>query len=288
MPEPFKFGLIGHNIAYSKSAEVFNAIFKIKDIHGTFENFDLKPESFEQDFNSIIEQGNIGLSVTIPYKTRVIPLLNELDPAANALQAVNSIAVSGTKLIGYNTDTFGFALPLKPHAPDLNNGVALILGCGGSAKAGLYALHSEFGISRFIVLGRSLEKLTKFKNAFQKTITSSTIQTETFDKYFQFSAENYSIVVNCTPLGGWNHLADLPLPHNFDWSSSQFYYDLNYNSNNRIVQDALKNGLTVYDGSRMLVGQAVKSFEIWTGLQIDFESVYDKVFGAEKRKSMAD
>ncbi len=282
MSGPYKFGLIGHNIAYSRSADIFNAIFEIKKMKGSFENFDLEPDQFEKEFKSLLKRPYSGLSVTIPYKSRVIPMLYEITPIGRSLDAVNSISFQDGKTHGHNTDITGFALPLKPYANQLKKGQALILGSGGSAKAAIYSLHADFEINQFTILGRSAENLNKLKKSMEEILLNSKIQTATLTGFMFDSPAKFAIVVNCTPLGGWNHPGESPLPQGFRWPMTILYYDLNYNSDNRIVTDAARNNVPSRDGSQMLVGQAVRSFEIWTGETVSFDNVYERVFGNDK------
>jgi len=281
----FKCGLLGHNISYSKSAEIFNAIFDLKNIQGSFENFDLEPNEFESSFKQIVEGGINGLSVTIPYKKRVISLLDEVNPIARSLDAVNSIAISESKLRGFNTDVIGFALPLKLYAEQLKMGDALILGTGGSARAVIYSLHSDFEISQFTIVGRSLEKLSQLNEALNSILLNSKITACSFDELKNKPSKRFNITVNCTPLGGWNQPDKSPLPKWFNWPMTRIYYDLNYNSGNKIVREAVHNNLVAIDGSQMLVAQAVRSFEIWTGQTVNIDDVYDRVFNRLKQSA---
>ena len=277
-----KFGLIGHNIGYSKSSDIFRAIFEIKKIDGSFENFDLEPAKFENEFQTITNKGMSGLSVTIPYKSRVIAMLNDVAPVARSLDAVNSIAIRDNKLFGHNTDIIGFAHPLKSFAPQLKKKRALILGCGGSAKAAIYGLHADFEISQFAVLGRSSKKLAEFHCSLKKILLHSDITTALLTDFNFDSSVKFAIVVNCTPLGGGNHPDKSPVPDEFKWEMTQIYYDLNYNSDNQIVREAAKNNVIAIDGSQMLVEQAIRSFQIWTGETVSFDQVYECVFGRAK------
>ncbi len=273
-----KFGLIGHNISYSKSAEIFKVIFDITAMDGSFENFDLNPGQFNDDFHKVIAKGISGLSVTIPFKKLVIGMLNDITKVARSLNSVNSIAIKGKELSGDNTDISGFLIPLKPHKPLLKKGHALILGCGGSAKAAAYSLYSEFKISEFTVLGRSAEKLVEFENSLKPLLLNATITKAKWHSFGVNSSSKYAIVVNCTPLGGWNHTHANPLPIGYTWNMTQIYYDLNYNSDITPVRQAAKNNVIAIDGSQMLVGQALRSFEIWTGKTVSFDEVYERVF----------
>ncbi len=285
MTPSFKFGLLGENISYSKSSNIYKAIFEIKDVQGSFENFDLMSSEFERGFRRIVDKGLDGLSVTIPYKSCVIPLLDEVSPIAKSLDAVNSIAALNGKLQGHNTDIFGFALPLIPYAQQLKKGRALILGSGGAARAVVYSLHTDFDISQFTIVGRSQAKLSLLQQALKSILLNSKTTTCNFEDLEDDPSKRYGIVVNCTPLGGWNQPDLSPIPKNASWPMTKIYYDLNYNAGNKILREASVNGITTIDGSQMLVGQAVRSFEIWTGESVNFNEVYARVFDKIKQSA---
>lgn len=278
--DELNFGLLGHNIGYSKSADIFMAIFAELGVKGRFDNFDLEPDRFESEFCGLKSDGQVaGLSVTIPYKHRVISLLDELHPVAEALEAVNSIAFQSGQLIGFNTDRDGFGWRLKDFAPRLKHGHAVVLGCGGSAKAAVYSLHTDYEIDRITVLGRSRERLAAFSDSLHGVIGALNLQTDLIHTLPSMRTDNLSIVVNCTPLGGWNNPDQSPIPSDFTWPGGKIYYDLNYNQGNLLVQKAESCGMVALDGSAMLTAQALKSFEIWTGRTVPFEPIYRKVFG---------
>jgi len=283
--ESFKFGLIGHNIGYSRSVDIFEIIYEVAHVKGSFENFDLAPDTFEKEFKKVVQKGINGLSVTIPYKSKVIPLLDGVTPIARALEAVNCISISQKRLHGHNTDIVGFSMPLKPYSEQLKRGNALVLGAGGSARSVIYSLHTDCEVSNFTVLGRSLEKMQNLQTSLKSSLLNSEIVTASLDQ-FQFKpSEKYSIAVNCTPLGGWNMPDESPLPDHFDWSNIKLYYDLNYNFGNKMVREALDHGVTALDGSQMLVAQALRAFELWTGQTVDFDDIYGRVFDRSKQST---
>jgi len=276
----YKFGLVGHNTAYSKSPEIFHAIFNIKKVAGTFNNYVVEPDRFEEQFKSLIESGLQGFSITIPYKKRIIPLLNDIDPVAKAIEAVNSVYVDSGKLYGCNTDCFGFSLPLRAHSNRLKHGRALILGCGGGAKAAVYSLYTDYEMKQFIVLSRNQSHLENFRSSLKGQIRGINIESATFQDFKRMRKKKFDIIVNCTPLGGWNYPGRSPFPDEIDLPSGKIYYDLNYNDNNTMITRAETGGFDVIDGSYMLVGQAIRSFNIWTGEDVPFDDVYNTVFGS--------
>ncbi len=280
MTQHYHFGLVGHNVAYSKSSEIFQAVFHQLQVEGQYELFDIEPDQFPARFKTLAVSDIQGLSVTIPYKRQVIPYLNDLDPVAKALEAVNSIHCDGNRCCGFNTDCYGFSLPLRPYLERLKSGRALILGCGGGARAVVYALYTDYQIKGCTVVSRDSDRLREFKRSMGKQLPNIEITTRRLGTSKPPVLSAWDIVVNCTPLGGFNHPDESPLPAWLDWSAVRIYYDLGYNEDNRLVATARAAGLIAIDGSAMLVGQALQSFYIWTGRKLDFEPIYKVVFGS--------
>ena len=274
------FALIGRNVSYSKSEDIFDAIFKLVGISGQFDLFDVEPEDFENRIRTFALDGVSGFSVTIPYKSSIIEFLDDIDPVARTLEAVNSVCVDNGRLLGYNTDCYGFGIPLLEYNERLKHGHALILGCGGAARAVLYSLYVDLEVRRFTVAGRSRSRLKEFTQKLGSRFERARIENAPLDTVSLRDRQRYDLVVNCTPLGGWNHSGESPLASSFDFTHCRIYYDLNYNRGNRIVQAAREAGISVVDGSAMLVGQAIRSCDIWTGQRVPFAPIYEAVFGS--------
>ena len=136
----YKLGLLGRNISYSFSRSYFKSKFEKEQITDiSYENFDVEDIS---SFPDIIKNTNglKGLNVTIPYKEVVMPYLDEIHEKAKTIGAVNTIKITDEgKLIGYNTDCYGFEASIKPYLQP-HHKKALILGTGGASKAVLYTL----------------------------------------------------------------------------------------------------------------------------------------------------
>lgn len=280
MSQRFQFGLIGRDISYSRSVDIFEAIFNHRKSPGRFELFSLEPDDLHAQIRQLLLNGYKAFSVTIPYKQSVIPLLDEIDSVAKRLQAVNSIAVTGGRLLGYNTDCYGFSLPLKQHAAELRSGHAIILGCGGAAKAVMHALCTDIQMKQVTIVGRSSKKLAQFKSEVESFVGSMNVETLKWSKLNRVNANKPDIVINCTPLGGPNHPDENPFDGN-GFPDCRIYYDLNYNDDNKLIVLASQSGSIAIDGSAMLVGQAVRSFDIWTGLSLPVEVIYEQVFKRE-------
>ncbi|SHI62828.1 shikimate dehydrogenase family protein [Flavobacterium terrae] len=241
-----KLGLLGKNISYSFSRSYFAEKFKNDGILNNFsyENFDIQSIN---EFSGILKNNPdlIGLNVTIPYKQDVIPLLNSLSDNAKEIGAVNTIKISPDgKLIGHNTDYFGFTESLKPLLKSYHK-KALILGTGGAAKAIAYGL-GQLEIE-FVYVSR---------NRTSTTISYNDLSKEIF--------QEHQIIINCTPLGTFPNIENCPdIPYQY-FTSNHIAYDLIYNpERTNFLTKAQTKGATIKNGYEMLVLQAEKAWQIW-------------------------
>jgi shikimate dehydrogenase len=222
-----------------------------------------------------------GLNVTIPHKQNVIPLLDELTPAAEAIGAVNTIVTRENKLIGDNTDAPGFWGDLQrlvgsrePSAvsrqPSANSEFsihhsALILGSGGGARAVVYALLTQgyhVTISARCEDQAQAETLKADLSIVSDQIDIVCLETD----YHALRTTHYALLVNCTPVG-MHPLEDVsPWPDEVSLPRNAAVYDLVYNPREtRLVKQARAAGLPATTGLGMLVEQAALAFERWTG-----------------------
>jgi len=236
------FGLIGFPLSHSFSKKYFTEKFKkegIKD--SSYELFEI--DTIEKLSSVLKEDGLIGLNVTIPYKQQVIPFLDELDPAAEEIGAVNVIKIQEGKLKGYNSDYFGFKQSLESFL----NGAkpkALVLGTGGASKAVVKALQ-DMGIEHQNVSRNSSETSINYEQA------GSAIG-------------EYQLIINTTPLGMHPKVDACPdLPYD-KMNESYFLYDLVYNPEETLfMKKGREQGAKAIHGMEMLIGQAEKAYEIW-------------------------
>ncbi|APY09196.1 shikimate dehydrogenase [Winogradskyella sp. J14-2] len=239
-----KFGLVGKNISYSFSRGYFGDKFSNEGLPHTYVNFDL--ESIDKLKDIIENTSNLkGLNVTIPYKEEVIPLLDKLNKRAKKIGAVNTIKFKKGKLIGYNTDYYGFKNSLSPHLKK-HHKRALILGTGGASKAIAHALKK---------LGIEYHYVSRIKRESANYIYSEL--TEDIIRSFQ-------IIINCTPLGTFPNINECPdMPYD-GITDNHILYDLIYNpEETKFLYCGKIKGATTINGLDMLKLQAEKSWEIW-------------------------
>ena len=163
------FGLLGKDIGYSFSRDYFSNKFRVENLQYEYVNFDLENLS---TFKSLLSRKDIyGMNVTIPYKQEVIPFLDELDPVAKAIGAVNTIVFKDDKRLGYNTDHIGFQNTLLNHLKPHHN-KALVLGTGGASKAVCYVLEQlKIQVLKCLeVKGQTERHITNFQPKIIKNI----------------------------------------------------------------------------------------------------------------------
>ncbi len=276
MNKTYKFGLLGHKIDYSKSGEIFNAIFEMLSISGEFISVDVSYEKIDEGLQKCLDLKLNGFSVTIPHKQNVIPFLHNIENDALQLGAVNSIKIENNQLFGFNTDIYGFSESLKEYSSILKDKKVLIIGAGGSARAIIYALKNNFGIKDFVILGRDKQKLDLFLENLKPIIGGANISSITFDT---IKSVMFDFAVNCSPLGGFNYPNQPIFNDIITTKNLLLYYDLNYNDNNNVIKELQLLDIPCIDGKQMLVVQALKSLYIWTGLTVSEKELYSKVFG---------
>ncbi|MGB5363055.1 MAG: shikimate dehydrogenase [Aureibaculum sp.] len=239
----YKFGLIGKDISYSFSKNYFSSKFKNLGLDNyEYVNYDLKSID---EFKNIKNKELKGLNVTIPYKESVIEFLDVINDEAKLIGAVNTIKIDKKgKLTGFNTDVYGFEESLKPLLKKSHK-KALVLGTGGASKAVCYVL-DKLKID-YLLVSRNPEIIQVSYNDLNKELL-----------------ENYTIIINCTPIGTYPKIDEFPkIPYNYI-TNKHLLYDLIYNpEKTRFLREGEKRGATISNGRKMLELQAEKSWNIW-------------------------
>lgn len=248
MAHPEKlYGLLGYPLVHSFSQNYFNQKFESENIDAEYINFEIPDVGMLMEV--VAENENLnGLNVTIPYKEQVIPFLDEIDPAAKEVGAVNVIKFirdkDGLRLKGYNSDIIGFTDSikslLKPHHQS-----ALVLGTGGAAKAVSYSLRK---------LGLEVQLVSRRKSA----------NTLVYEELTKNDLKTHKVIVNTTPLGMYPNVDTCPdIPYRY-LTSQHLCYDLIYNPDETLfLKNSRQAGAQVKNGLEMLLLQAFASYSIW-------------------------
>ncbi len=280
----YTFGLLGQQVDYSRSPEIFKSIFAADNVQGSFEIINCRIEELEERLTELRNSGFDALSVTIPHKEAIVPFLEKTDKIAGALRSVNSVKFTKTGACGLNTDSYGFTQPLLPYASELKGKSAIVLGAGGAARSVAYslALDSEIGAIQFY--GRSEERLLRSATMLTEIFPRLRISARTWEPSERIVADSsVAIVVNATPLGGPN--APLSDANGlFDaFTGGEIFYDLNYNGDGSMMAAAQRHCRLALDGLPMLIHQALRSYYLWTGSNIEFGDVSSRISNEQSR-----
>lgn len=240
MEKQRKLGIIGRNISYSFSKKYFEDKFQRLMLKNySYDLFDLQDLSEVE--NVFATPDLVGLNVTIPYKEKILPYLDELSDEAEKMGAVNCIVIKKNHKKGYNTDAVGFEKTLLVHRKNQHQS-ALILGDGGAAKAVQYVLN-------------------KYNIPFQTVSRKSDLNFENITK--ELVSENL-LIIQTTPVGTFPNVDDC-LTFPFDGITNEhLIIDLIYNPNyTAFIKKSSEKGAKTVNGFYMLEQQAEKNWEIW-------------------------
>lgn len=262
-PPALRVGLLGHPLGHSLSPAMQDAAFSAAGLPYRYELLDVAASALPALATAMRRGGWLGCNITIPYKTTIVPLLDELRGETTALGAVNTVQVEGNRLVGYNTDVFGFIDHLATY-PELRSqaGSAVVLGAGGAARAVTWAL-AEHGwtvniLARHPEQAQALgESLPGGRSLVPGALDAATTTARLADA---------RLLVNCTPAGMWPDTDADPLPATVPLSPGVFVYDLIYRPiQTALLRRAAAAGCRTTNGLPMLVAQGAAAFTIWTG-----------------------
>lgn len=240
-----KYGLIGYPLGHSFSARYFNQKFKEEEIEACYELYQLADIA---ELEPLLERepALCGFNVTVPYKLLVIPYLDEVSDEAGRIGAINTVKIDlDGRLIGHNTDCFGFQCSLQPFVHDAPADLkALVLGTGGASRAvqaGLRSLNIPYK-----VVGRGGKGDLDYRDLDEHQLA------------------HHLLIINTTPIGQYPQVEQAPpLPYQYV-GSGHYCYDLVYNPQETLFMKlSASQGARTKNGLEMLHLQAERAWQIW-------------------------
>ena len=267
----YKLGIIGYPLSHSISAAIQKAGFESLGIEGSYDVLETPPEDLISRIKYLKTNSYQGFNVTIPLKVPMSLFLDDIDDYANIAGCVNTVKIlEDRSFIGYNTDIYGFKAAI-PQDVNLKDKRASILGTGGASRAAVVGL---------------VEKGVKFIDFYTRNIINSRstldyvrakfpdIDFNVYQIQNMRSLADSAIIVNATPIGMRGFMADqMPLEaSDLDkLDKIAIVYDIVYNPIKTVlIKEAEKRGLRTIGGLDMLIYQAQRAIEIWTGKVPDF------------------
>lgn len=259
------YGLLGRYLSHSLSPKIHELIFKYTELEGDYALYPMEPCDIKQFVLGLLDNNIMGLNVTIPYKSDVIPLLSNISTEAKKIGAVNTILPTSDGLSGYNTDYFGIKSMLSIAGISVTNKKVIVLGSGGSART-VTTLFKDEGASDIALVSRDKEKAAEKFDDISVMEYSDII-----------SQHKYDVLINTTPVGMYPNMNACPLPKEIVCGFSEVV-DLIYNPNETMLLSYAKEcGANHVNGLYMLVAQAVKAQEIWNNITIS-DDIIDKIY----------
>ena len=273
-------GIIGDPIEHSMSPVMHNAAFEKLGLNYLYVPFRVKKEELGKAIAGMRALNIRGLSVTIPHKVAVIPFLDELDPLAQRIGAVNTIVNDDGVLTGYNTDATGFLQALLERGVEPREKNVVILGAGGASRAISFIL-AERG-AHLVILNRLLELdwAEELASRISQVFTREVEALELNGKNLAKVLAKADILVNATSVGMSPNIGETPIPAKL-LKPGLIVFDIVYNPiKTRLVREAEVTGAKNIGGVDMLVWQGVLAFELWTGVKAPVKLMKEKAIKA--------
>ena len=253
-------GVIGDPVAHSLSPVFQQAAFDALEMDVCYERWHTPETELAARIGQLRGADYYGANVTVPHKVAVAPMMDELSALARRIGAVNTIVNLDGRLVGDNTDVYGFQRSLVSARPSVERDHVLILGAGGAARAVVAAV-ADLGVAGLTVCNRSIDRaaamLAELELAGARVIAWT-------DWDLMGAIRDHSVIVNATSIG-WNDGQTVLAPEHLDLLDHDgLVADLTYRDT-RLLLDARARGIKTLDGLPMLVYQGARSFEIWTG-----------------------
>ncbi len=225
---------------------VLSAAFAALKLDALYTSFDVPPRSLRAIVRGLLACGIDGLSVTIPHKEAIIPLLDRCEVSARALGAVNTVVVRQGRAIGYNTDVVGLQRALTELGWRPGPCEAVILGAGGAARAAAWVLSHSAG-TRLTIANRHVVRAQRLAQWLRRHRPRVQVRAQALSTVSVASAD---VLINATPIG---RRAGDPAPVSLAGGSKRLVvYDLVYNRATALVRQAKRMGCVADGGLGML------------------------------------
>lgn len=256
-------GVIGNPVEHSLSPAIHNAAFQKLGLN--FVYLAWRVEAIGDAVKGLRALGNFrGASVTIPHKVSAMAFLDEVDPTARHIGAINTIVADNRKLTGYNTDATGALRALGESGAGLKGQRVVVLGSGGAARAIAFALASESDIAQLTILGIDDKERRQLASDLQAKTPLALQEAHLDDQALRRTLPEAQVLIHCTPVGMHPNVENSCVPAEL-LHPGLTVMDIVYNPREtRLVKDAKTAGCRTIRGLEMFLNQALVQFELWT------------------------
>ena len=268
--------VVANPIKHSISPFIHNSAFEKTQVNGVYVAWEIPKSDLAETVKNIRRYDMFGINLSMPYKEAVIPFLDDLSPAAQLIGAVNTVVNRDGRLIGHNTDGFGFFASLKNFSP--KDAHLMILGAGGAAKAIVTQAVLD-GAKKVSVYVRP-QSLDKAKESFKSLLEQASCHLEFHAlndlEYFQEELGQADLLVNATSVGMDG--ASMPIPTDTKFPKGLLVADIIYQPfETPFLALARKQGIEAVNGLGMLLHQAAGAFKLWTGKDMPTDAIWQEL-----------
>ena len=257
------FAIIGSPVAHSLSPVLHNYWFKKYDIKAEYSLLDIKEKDIEIVIKKIRDKELNGINITLPYKQKVIPFVDQLINDAKSTNSVNTIFLDeANTVVGDNTDVFGLQAAYLKEISNTENKKALVIGAGGVAPSVIYSLQKS-KIKDIAVINRTHEKSIFLKKRFNflNVLNWTSLKEE---------VSKFDIIINATSLGLKNG-NDFEFNFN-NIKDNLIYIDTIYNPlETKTIKFLKENKIKTFNGLEMFIYQGQKSFYLWNKINPEID-----------------
>ncbi|WP_321370671.1 shikimate dehydrogenase [uncultured Desulfuromusa sp.] len=262
------YGILGDPVAHSLSPLMHNHALQSHDINAVYVPFHVAPDALAAAVGGLRALDIAGVNVTIPHKETILSFLDQVDPSAQLIGAVNTVVNNNGRLIGYNTDATGFISAVKQELKfDPAGRKVLILGAGGACRAAVVALASAGGRT-VTIANRNKSRAEELVHGLEPHFSAvQFVATDYYDERFFDSLSIADLIVNTTSVG--LHGEDVKFLPLENIKCSALIFDMIYSlTETPLIKNARSKNLLCADGLGMLAAQGEEAFYLWTGVRL--------------------
>ncbi len=268
---PIRLGVFGDPVAHSLSPRIQNAAAKASGLDVRYAAFQIRCDELGEALRLLPELGFLGINLTLPHKISAAAMVDEMEPWARRVGAINTIRIEDRKLIGFNTDGPGFARAIRSEfAVDLRDLRVLLFGAGGGAGRAIAWQCAREGCERLVLVNRTVDKAKQLASELRPLFQEARVlgpvarleAVEWSEAALRFQIANADLLVNATPLG--LRRSDAPLLPGSLLAPHLIVYDTIYTApRTALLQAAAEAGARGANGVSMLLHQGALSFTTW-------------------------
>lgn len=275
-------GLIGNPVEHTLSPLIHNTLSEMLDKKLCYVPLKVGKGLLEDAVKGAYALNLLGMNITVPYKSEVIPFLKEIDPLAEKIGAVNTLVRVEDGYKGYNTDMPGLYRGMCEDGVRIQGEKVVILGAGGVARA-VAVLLEEKGAECVFILNRTLEKAWAIADEVNAIAGRNFAKAMCYRDYSGIPGDGKFLAIQATSVGMHPHEEETVLEEDDFYKRVHTGYDLIFNpEHTKFMRKVEAAGGQAYNGSKMLLYQGIIAYELWTGCSVSDKQA-EEVFAAMKR-----